>query len=91
MPSTSRVNAYEFVEFWESLLSLELPIVHISLGSGISGTYANGLQAVELMKEKYPDQDIYLINSTLASVGYGMLALKAARSFEMKKNLQESV
>lgn len=91
VPSTSQVNVYEFVEFWESLLPLELPIVHISLRSGISGTYANGLQAVELMKEKYPDQDIYLIDSTLVSVGYGMLALKAAELRDEEKSPKECV
>lgn len=77
VPTTSQINAFEFIEFWETLLPQNLPIVHICMGSGISGTYQNGLQAVEIMKEKYPNQKIYLIDSTLASVGYGMLAIKA--------------
>ena len=91
VPRTSQVNVYEFIEFWESLLPLNLPIVHICLGSGISGTYSNGLQAVEQMKEKYPGQEIYLVDSTLASVGYGMLALKAAEMRDEGKTAQECV
>ncbi|MGI6538689.1 MAG: DegV family protein [Caldicoprobacterales bacterium] len=90
-PRTSQVNVYEFVSFWESLLHLKLPIIHICLGSGISGTYSNGMQAVDIMKEKYPDQDIYLIDSTLASVGYGMLAIKAAEMRDQGKTAQECV
>ncbi|NLA85422.1 MAG: DegV family protein [Clostridiales bacterium] len=90
-PRTRQVNVYEFVSFWESLLHLKLPIIHICLGSGISGTYSNGMQAVDIMKEKYPDQDIYLIDSTLASVGYGMLAIKAAEMRDQGKTAQECV
>ncbi|HHT64536.1 MAG: DegV family protein [Caldicoprobacterales bacterium] len=91
LPKTSQVNVYEFVAFWESLLSKNLPIVHICLGSGISGTYSNGLLAMEVMKEKYPDQEIYLVDSTLASVGYGMLAIKAAELRDRGKTPQECV
>ncbi|HHU49988.1 MAG: DegV family protein [Caldicoprobacterales bacterium] len=91
MPRTSQINVYEFVSFWESLLHHKLPIIHICLGSGISGTYSNGLQAVEIMKEKYPEQEIYLVDSTLASVGYGMLAIKAAELRDQGKTPQECV
>src|SRR5690625_991352 len=55
IPKTSQINTFEFIEFWEGFISKKLPIVHISMGSGISGTYQNGLQAVEMLKEKYPD------------------------------------
>lgn len=77
-PKTSQLNTMQFVDFWKTLLPQGLPIVHICLGSGISGTYANGQAAVELIKEENPQAEIYLVDSTLASVGYGMLALKAA-------------
>ena len=78
VPKTSQVNIAEFVEFWKTLIPKGLPIVHICLGSGISGTYANGLLALDLIHEEYPDAEIYLVDSTLASVGYGVLAIKAA-------------
>ena len=77
-PKTSQLNTMEFVDFWKPLLEKGLPIVHICLGSGISGTYSNGLAAVELIKQENPEAEIFLIDSTLASVGYGMLALQAA-------------
>lgn len=78
MPKTSQINIMEFVDFWRPLTEKGLPIVHICLGSGISGTYANGLVAVDTLKERVPDAKIFLIDSTLASVGYGMLSLVAA-------------
>ncbi|MDD3164416.1 MAG: DegV family protein [Oscillospiraceae bacterium] len=45
VPKTSQLNPQEFVEFWRPLLSQGLPIVHIALGSGVSGTWHNGVTA----------------------------------------------
>ena len=78
VPKTSQINTQQFIDFWRPLLAQNLPIVHISLGSGVSGTYRNGCLAVEALKEENPEAEIFLIDSTLCSVGYGMLALKAA-------------
>lgn len=78
VPKTSQVNVFEFVDFWKTLLSKGLPIVHIALGSGISGTYANGLMASKMLMDEDPNAKIFVVDSTLASVGYGILSLKAA-------------
>lgn len=77
-PKTSQVTPYQFVEFWTPLLEQGLPIVHIALGSGISGTWSSAISAVEMIKADRPDADIRVVDSTLASVGYGMLAIMAA-------------
>ena len=79
VPKTSQINVYEFVNFFKTLLPQNLPIVYISLGSGISGTYANALLAKDVILRDFPGTKIYVVDSTLASVGYGMLALKAAQ------------
>lgn len=73
-PHTSQINAQQFVDFWKPLLKNGLPILHISLGSGVSGTYRNGTLARAMLLEDFPDAEIYVLDSTLCSVGYGMLA-----------------
>lgn len=78
VPKTSQGTPYRFEQFWTPMLDKKLPIVHISLGSGISGTYASAVQAAEIIMSEHPDADIKVIDSTLASVGYGMLAIMAA-------------
>lgn len=78
VPKTSQGTPYRFEQFWTPMLDKKLPIVHISLGSGISGTYASTVQAAEIIMSEHPDADIKVIDSTLASVGYGMLAIMAA-------------
>ena len=74
IPRTSQVTAQEYYAFWQACYEKNpLPMVHISLGSGISGTYANGVVAREQFLADHPDAEICLVDSTLASVGYGML------------------
>lgn len=82
VPKTSQVTPYQFVEFWTPLLEQGLPILHIALGSGISGTWANAVSAADMLKEENPGADIRVIDSTLASVGYGMLAILASEMRE---------
>ena len=89
VPKTSQINTQQFIDFWRPLLKKNLPIVHIALGSGVSGTYRNGCLAVEALKEEAPESEILLIDSTLCSVGYGMLALKAAEMRDAGSTAQE--
>jgi DegV family protein with EDD domain len=89
VPKTSQVNTNQFLKFWETLLPKNLPIVHICLGGKISGTYTNGLIARDMFLEQNPDAKLYVVDSTLASVGYGMLALEAAKMRDDGKEPEE--
>lgn len=79
MFKTSAINIQEAYDFLKELIKYNKPIIHISLGSGISGTYNNFVTAKEMIEEKCPGNDIYIIDSTCASLGYGMLVLEAAK------------
>lgn len=88
---TTAVNIQEGYEFLKSLIKYQKPIIHISLGSGISGTYNNMVQAKELLLKEYPETEIYLIDSTSASLGYGMLVLEAAQKRSEGATVEEVV
>ena len=91
VPKTSQLNIADFMEFWRPLLGQGKPIIHISLGSGVSGTWRNGCLAAEELKQEFPDSRIHVIDSTLCSVGYGMLALKAAELRDQGASAEECV
>ena len=75
---TSAVNTYEAYHYLEDLLKINTHIIHICLGGAISSTYQNFLEAASMLHQDYPEARIAIIDSTLASVGYGMLALEVA-------------
>lgn len=91
-PKTSQVNPVQFIDFWSPILKEKnLPVIHISLGSGVSGTFHNGCVAAEDIKEEIPDADIHMIDSTLCSIGYGMLALHAAKMRDEGAEAEECI
>lgn len=75
---TSQINAEEYMEYFEKFLKDGKDIVHVTLSSGISGSHNSARIAKEELEEKYPERKIYVIDSLLASSGYGLLVDKLA-------------
>lgn len=88
---TSAINIKEAYDFLESLLQENKPIIHICLGSAISSTYNNFVTAKTMLQEKYPNIDITIIDSTLASAGYGVLAIEASTMRTLGKDVHEVI
>lgn len=88
---TSAVNFQEAYDFLKDLTKYNKPIIHISLGSGISGTYNNFVNAKDMLDEKHPGNTIYIIDSTSASLGYGMMALEAVKMRDDNKDIVDVV
>ena len=88
---TSAINIQEAYDFLKDLTKYNKPIIHISLGSGISGTYNNFVAAKSLLDEKHPGNCIFIIDSTCASLGYGMLVLEAVKLRDANKTVNEVV
>ena len=72
-PTTSQVNVDELVHFFESFLKEGKDILHVSLSSGISGTYGAACIAQRELAERYPERRIEIVDSLGASSGYGLL------------------
>lgn len=78
MPTTSQVNPEQYEALFEPILKEGLDIIHITLSSGISGTYNSALIARDSILERYPKRRIEIVDSLCASSGYGLL-VDAAR------------
>ena len=75
---TAQVNVAEYVEFFTPFLEDGKDIVHVSLSSGLSGTINAAKNAAAILRERYPERKIYVIDSLGASSGYGLLMDTAA-------------
>lgn len=78
MTRTSQVSVGEYEEYFDSFLSQGKDLLHLTLSSGISGTYNSAMIAKSAMEEKYPDRKIYVVDSLAASAGFGLLMDKLA-------------
>lgn len=70
-PSTSLINVERYTEFLRPLLE-NGDLLHIAFSSGLSQSYNNAVTAAELLKKEFPKRKIYIVDSTCASVGYGL-------------------
>lgn len=75
---TSQVNISEYVDYFTEFLKQGKDIVHVTLSSGISGTINSARNAASILRERYPERKIYIVDSLGASSGYGLLMDTAA-------------
>lgn len=75
---TSQVNVEEYIAYFTPFLEAGQDIVHLTLSSGISGTYNSACLAVQELAETFPERKIYVIDSLAASSGYGLFMDKLA-------------
>ena len=75
---------------FESVLKQGKDVLHLTLSSGISGTYNSANLARMQMEEKYPDRKIFVIDSLAASSGYGLLVDQALENQKNGMSLEEN-
>lgn len=70
---TAQVNVAEYVDHFTPILESGKDVIHVCLSSGLSGTINSAQSAAELLREKFPERKIYIVDSLGASSGYGLL------------------
>ena len=79
MPKTSQVSVGEYEEFWEPFVAEGKDVLHLTLSSGISGTYGSACVAAQMLADRYPEGGkVRVIDSLAASSGFGLLLEYAA-------------
>ena len=86
---TSQVSLGEYQAYFEDFVKEGKDILHVTLSSGISGTYNAACTAAKMVMEDYPDRKIVIIDSMAASSGYGLLMDYAADKRDEGLSLDE--
>lgn len=79
---TTQVNTEEYIDSFRKYLEKGQDIFHICLSSGVSGTYNSCHIAKDILLEEFPERKIEIVDSLMASSGYGLLVDKA---YELKE------
>lgn len=88
MPVTSQINAFRYEEYFEELLQ-KGDVLHINFGTGMTPSYCNALEAAEILRKKYPQRKLVIIDSLCSCTGYGILVDSAADMRDEGKSLEE--
>lgn len=75
---TAQVNIQEYLEHFSKILEKGMDVVHISLSSGLSGTFCSAKNAALIAEERFPGRKVYIVDSLCSSSGYGLFMDKLA-------------
>lgn len=87
--ATSQINQDEFKDYFRAILESGKDILHLSLSSGLSGTYNSARLAAEDLRAEFPDRKLFLVDSLAASAGYGLFMAKLAELRDGGMGLEE--
>lgn len=87
---TSQITPYMYEEYFDTYLKQGFSILYLALSSGLSSTYSAACLAKESLKMKYPDLDVYPVDSLSATGGMGVLIEAALENQKQGMNLEEN-
>ncbi|WP_112180124.1 MULTISPECIES: DegV family protein [Paraliobacillus] len=88
-PKTSQVSPQAFTTLFEKYAKENKPCLYLSFSSALSGTYQSAKIAEEEVKNTYPNWEITIIDTKCASLGYGLVVMRAAELAKEGKALAE--
>lgn len=86
---TSQVSIGEYADLFRGILDEGKDVLHLTLSSGISGTYNSAVIAAKQLQEEYPHRKIYVVDSLAASSGFGLLIDTLADMRDAGKSIDE--
>jgi DegV family protein with EDD domain len=88
--TTSQITPLRYVEHLEPLLKEGRDVLYIGMSSGISGSYQSAVIAAQQLREAYPERKIKTVDTLGASLGEGLVVLKAAQWRSEGKTIDEA-
>lgn len=95
LTKTTQISPYNYEEYLTPYLKEGYSLLYLSLSGGLSDTYRSACLAAAALKEKYPEQDILVVDSYAATGGMGVLTERACRNrlngMTLKQNYEDLV
>lgn len=85
LPTTSQVTPGVFHDMFKKILDEGNRVLYIGFSSRLSGTY----QSATIAKDMLQSEDIELIDSKAASVGYGLMVIEASKMIKEGRSLED--
>lgn len=89
-PTTSQINVGQFEDVFRSYAKEETPVLYVAFASALSGTYQSAVIARDMVLEDYPNAVIRIIDTKAASMGEGLLVMKAAEARTAGQTLEQA-
>lgn len=88
---TSLPSIADYTAAFEPYLKQGTDIICICLTAKFSGSYQSAVNAANILSEEYPQREIIVVDSRLATGSQGLLAIEAARMAQANFSAQEAL
>ncbi len=76
--ATAPPNVREFADAIEQIVKDGIPVLVMTISGGISGAYGFAVNARSTVLEKYPDAEIYVLDTMRFGPGFGLMTIYAS-------------
>ncbi len=70
---TAMINAYNYYEFFKNLLETGKNVIFLDMSQKMSASYTNCMEAAKQVREEFPEQTLYIMDTLCISGGLGTL------------------
>ena len=91
MLKTSQINEPAYEEFFRGLLESGKNVLFLDMSEKMSVSYENCHAAAKVMEEKYPDRNLYVMDTRCISGGLGLLVMHCVAQKEAGKSFSEVI
>ncbi|MBQ9691519.1 MAG: DegV family protein, partial [Eggerthellaceae bacterium] len=88
---TAQIAMTTFQEAFTNAARSGVPTVYLGFSSGLSGTFGTAEMIRDQVLEEYPEAELYVVDTLLASIAEGLLVYEAFRQRELGLTAQEMV
>ena len=88
--NTSQVTPQDYYETASAYAKQGLDVLYIGMSSGISGSYNSSLIARQMLEEEFPDRKFLFLDTKAASLGEGIVLLKAIELRKAGVSIEEA-
>lgn len=89
-PTTSQINVGQFEDVFRQYAQEGTAVLYVAFASALSGTYQSAVMAREIVLEDYPEAIITILDTKAASMGEGLLVMKAAEARAAGQSLEQT-
>lgn len=79
---TTQINPYTYIDKFTPFIKQGQSIIYLALSSGLSDTCKSACNAKKVLKEQYPEADVFVVDTLGATCGMGVLVERACRNRE---------
>lgn len=88
---TSQVSPQTFKSIFTTYAEENKSLIYLAFSSELSGTYQTAKMIEMEVKEKYPEAPLHVIDTKCASIGYGLVILRAAQLAQKGASVSEII